>query len=216
MRKYLISAAILVFLISCNINRNNFNLKIYKDIINCNSINDTSGFIPKPSQWRRIHSVIYYDIRNAFGYYSSSDILFRKKTRPLKWGENRLLYSDGLMYCDFLSQLDYSITKDTVYMMELYSFQGECFFSVWTGDKMLSYKDKKLMLVDDNQSSFSKYMRKLVSDWNIAEIRREGLINQPLPQEEIRATRIIFNKGKYQIDCFSFLDFYDPERDWSY
>ena len=57
-------------------------------------------------------------------------------------------------------------------------------------------------------------MMKLVSEWNIYEIKKEEEMNSNiLPSELIYATKIVFTKGKYHIDCIHFKDFFNLKRD---
>ena len=84
----------------------------------------------------------------------------------------------------------------------------------WNKNDTLSYTNEPGKLMQTEQRLFTKYMMKLVSDWNIPEIRREEKINKVnLPEEIIYATKITFNKGKYFIDCFTFNDFFNLKRD---
>ena len=60
---------------------------------------------------------------------------------------------------------------------------------------------------------FTNYMMKLVSEWNIEEIRKEEIQSiQMQPNYTNFATRIIFNGKKYKIDCIYFKDFFNPKR----
>lgn len=61
--------------------------------------------------------------------------------------------------------------------------------------------------------SFTNYMMKLVSEWNLEEIKKEEIENKMISGGGIFATRIIFNKGKYQIDVFHFESFFNLKRD---
>lgn len=61
---------------------------------------------------------------------------------------------------------------------------------------------------------FTKYIRKLVSEWEIAEIKKEERLNgDSLPQDWIFATRIILNDERYKIDCIRFKYFINFQRD---
>ena len=61
---------------------------------------------------------------------------------------------------------------------------------------------------------FPRYMMKLVSEWNLEEIKREEEVNaHSQPQYWNFATRIIFNGKKYKIDCIYLKDFFNLERD---
>jgi len=59
-------------------------------------------------------------------------------------------------------------------------------------------------------------MMKLVSKWNLEEIKKEEEVNaHNQPQYWNFATRIIFNGKKYKIDCIYFNDFFNLKRDGS-
>lgn len=115
-----------------------------------------------------------------------------------------------LIQCDYLDKLGYSKKNDTIFILEMDGIQGNFLFTVWSKTHTLSYTNEsgELMLID--QPLFTKHMIKLVSEWNIDEIRKEEKINKTsLPEEIIFATRITFNKGKYNIDCLTFKDFFN-------
>ena len=65
----------------------------------------------------------------------------------------------------------------------------------------------------ENESLFEKYMIKLVSEWNIPEIKKRGTNSNMLPDDPICATKIVFTKGRYYIDCVFFKDFLICGRD---
>lgn len=48
---------------------------------------------------------------------------------------------------------------------------------------------------------------KLVSEWNIPEIKKRGTNSNMLPDDPICAIKIVFIKGRYYIDCVYFKDF---------
>jgi len=61
--------------------------------------------------------------------------------------------------------------------------------------------------------TFTKHMMKLVSEWNLEEIKEEEVKNKIISSNGIFATRIIFNGKNYKIDCVYFNDFFNLERD---
>lgn len=119
-----------------------------------------------------------------------------------------------LIQWDYLDKLGYSKKNDTIYVLEMDGIQGDFLFTAWRKDYVLSYTNVSGELMQTEQSLFTKYMIKLVSEWNIDEIRKEEEVNKmSLPEEIIYATRITFNKGKYNIDCLTFNDFFNLKRD---
>lgn len=126
-------------------------------------------------------------------------------------GKSLNLYRKQL---DYLNKVEYSSKNDTVYVLEMCGVQGNVLITIWNKNETLSYTNEQGFFESKNDALFTKYMMKLVSEWNISEIRKEEEINSKiLPSELIYATRILFNKGKYQIDCISFKDFFNLERD---
>ncbi len=115
---------------------------------------------------------------------------------------------------DYLGKLGYSRENDTIYILEMDGIQDNFLFMVWNKKHFLSYTDESGELKQVNSASFTKHMRKLVSEWNILEIRREEKINKViLPMDIIYATKITINKGKYSIECLRFFDFFNIKRD---
>lgn len=116
---------------------------------------------------------------------------------------------------DYLSKFKYSLKNDTVYILEMSGVQGDVvYITIWNKNKILSYTNKQDLFESKNEALFTKYMMTLVSEWNISEIRKEEEINtQIMPCELIFATKIIFNKGEYHIDCIYFKEFFNFERD---
>ena len=74
-------------------------------------------------------------------------------------------------------------------MIYLYLF-GTCFHFIYV-----------FMIID-------KYMMKLVSEWNIPEIKKRGTNSNMLPDDPICAIKIVFIKGRHYIDCVFFKDFF--------
>ena len=115
---------------------------------------------------------------------------------------------------NYLDKFEYSSKNDTVYILEMYSIQGEVLITIWNKNKTLSYTNERGYFATKNEPLFTKYMVKLVSEWNIPELEEEEEINSNmLPSELIYATKIVFNKRNYHIDCICFKDFFNFQRD---
>ena len=115
---------------------------------------------------------------------------------------------------NYLEKFEYSTKNDTVYILEMYGIQGEVLVTIWNKNKTLSYTNERGYFETKNEPLFTKYMVKLVSEWNITELKKEEEMNSDmLPRDLIYATKIVFNKGKYHIDCIHFKDFFNPKRD---
>lgn len=153
------------------------------------------------------HSKIYNKIYNCQGI----DI---KNIKQPPYVNIQMDNVNKLIQWDYLDKLGYSKKNDTIYVLEMDGIQGDFLFTVWNKDHTLSYTNESGEFMQTERRLFEKYMMKLVSEWNIDEIRKEEKINKvSLPEETIFATRIIFNKGKYSIDCLTFNDFFNLKRD---
>ncbi len=124
---------------------------------------------------------------------------------------------------DYFSHLNVE-KNDTIFILEDESDYSSSMItlSVWNRSDTLDYYS------EDNHSSkhngskvklsdgimYTRYMMKLVSEWNIAEIKKEEISNaHSQPQDWVFATRIIINGKKYRIDCLYFKKFFDLQRD---
>ena len=121
------------------------------------------------------------------------------------------LYREQLNY---LENFEYSSQNDTVYILEMCGVQGNVDITIWNKHKTLSYTNEQGYFETKNKSLFTKHIIKLVSEWDIPGIKKEEDINSNmLPSELLYATKIVFNKGKYHIDCIYFKEFFCLERD---
>lgn len=119
---------------------------------------------------------------------------------------------------NILKEFSPTSKNDTVFILESHGdFSDPILLStVWNMSKKRSYysKDFGKTFSVTKKAQFFNYMRKLVSEWNVAAIRKEEIENAHItPVEYIYATRIIFNGKKYQIDCLDFKFFFNFERD---
>jgi hypothetical protein len=119
-----------------------------------------------------------------------------------------------LIQWDYLGKVGYSKENDTIHTLNMVGVEGDFYFTIWNRTNALSYTNVSGKLMQTERYLFTKYMIKLVSEWNVTEIRKEEQINKvTLPERVAYATRIIFNKGKYNIDCLTFNDFFNIKRD---
>ncbi|MDR1881487.1 MAG: hypothetical protein LBR26_01740 [Prevotella sp.] len=113
-----------------------------------------------------------------------------------------------------LDMFDYPKQNDTIYILEMNGIQGNYLFTAWNKSDTISYTNESGKLASTKNRLFTKYMTRLVSEWNLSEIKKEEETNSNLlPSETIYATKIVFTKGKYYIDCVSFKDFFNLQRD---
>lgn len=104
--------------------------------------------------------------------------------------------------------------QDTIYIIQQSGLQGDFNMTLWDRQKSVSYTNETGQIKETNSRLFSKYMLKLISEWDISAIREEEKINgQLIPRERIYAIRIILHRGKCSIDFLWFYDFFNLERD---
>lgn len=118
---------------------------------------------------------------------------------------------------DYLKQIRYSPQRDTVFLLERTDMLCSYSATIWSKMDTVSYSRQSDGLIKKNGSIYTKYMMKLVSEWNLTEIKKEsqkylklGVLDD---NSEITATRIIFYQNGYRIDRNAFADFYDDKRD---
>jgi hypothetical protein len=125
-----------------------------------------------------------------------------------------MYYVNKLIQWDCFDKLGYSKENDSIYILDMVGLEGDFYFMIWNRSNTLFYTNESGKLMQTERCLFTKHMIKLVSEWNITEIRKEEQINKvTLPERVVYATRIIFNKGKYNIDCLTFNDFFNLTRD---
>ncbi len=121
------------------------------------------------------------------------------------------LYREQL---NWYKELEYSMKKDTIYVLELPATQGYYHYTFWNRIDTVSYVNNTGTYELVDEPPFTEYMMKLVSMWDIQGIKEEEKINSNLfPSEIIYATRVIIKNKKYRIDCIQFRDFFNFERD---
>lgn len=138
------------------------------------------------------------------------------KTQIQAFGDTMLL--KGLQVYrekfDALERLSYSTLNDTVFALEQLGFQGDLNLTYWNKEDTISFTNTSGAPKYVPHALFSKYMMKLVSQWNIAGINEEEKVNPSLvPNEPVFATRIIIRKNKYKVECIKFDDFFNLRRD---
>lgn len=103
---------------------------------------------------------------------------------------------------------------DTVYLLEMYDMEtGISYGCIWNKCKILNYTYYHGGILEfKTDNLFTKYMKTLVSAWDIDTIRKEENGSKPISPNNIYATRIIIGK-KTKIDMFSFDEFFDFDRD---
>jgi hypothetical protein len=116
-----------------------------------------------------------------------------------------------------LNELGYPKCNDTLFILEQYTLEGHFIFTIWNEKDTISYSNTTGSFEMTHKSLYTKYMMKLVSEWNLLEIRKEEEVNSNLiPQEIIYATRITLNNGDLNSNCMVFKDFFNFKRDYEY
>jgi hypothetical protein len=115
---------------------------------------------------------------------------------------------------NWLKELKHSVEKDTIFIVEYPGIQGDYSFAFWNKVDTFFYTNTTGEFQSTDKSLFTKHMMRLVSEWDISEIKREESTNSELlPSEFVYATRIIIKNGKYKIDCIRFKEFFNLQRD---
>lgn len=116
-------------------------------------------------------------------------------------------------------------TNDTIFILENSNDYSEptITLTIWNQSDTLTYTSNDCYYntknggshpIKSKKSGYTNYMMKLVSEWNLEEIKKEDEKNGgSLPQYWVSATRIILNGGKYKMDYTYFRDFFDIRRD---
>ena len=126
-------------------------------------------------------------------------------------------YSKLRASSNYLSEFSPIAKNDTIFIIEslgdgsdmnLVSFG-------WNRSDTISCKSSDMGESYDisHRQMFSDHMMKLITDWDVENLKKEGDINPLIPQYINCATRIIFNGKKYEINCICFKDFFNLERD---
>lgn len=119
------------------------------------------------------------------------------------------VYQRQLQYFNHINHSN----NDTVYMLEMNGIQGNVLITLWNKNDTVSYTNENGALEKNKEPLFSEYMMTLVTEWNLPKINEEEKINSNLlPHEKIFATRIIFFKRNYIINCICFDEFFNINR----
>lgn len=138
--------------------------------------------------------------------------------------ENKMINSYYVLRKEsrLLQRMNLPLVGDTVFVLQTHRVPEADFYSlssmIWNRIDTLSVgsNDSGKTFQVENRQAFTNYMMKLVSEWNLEELRKEGLENGVIPSYLIVATRIIFREKKYEIDCFYFKNFFNFQRDYVY
>ena len=116
-----------------------------------------------------------------------------------------------------LNEMESSLPTDTVFILQISRVVNWSSLDLMAWNRIdtlhVCSEDFGKTFQINHQQAFTSYMMKLVSEWNLDEIRKEELNNGMIPSYGIFATRIIINGERYQIDCFYFRDFFNIQRD---
>lgn len=113
-----------------------------------------------------------------------------------------------------LGKLYFFNKSDTLFIVESSDLQsGEIFGQIWNSHSEIKYSKINTEFSFKESRLFTGYMLNLINKWDTLELKKEGEKSNIFPNNSIYATRIVFIDGKTKIDCISFKDFYNPERD---
>lgn len=106
-----------------------------------------------------------------------------------------------------------NINVDTVFVLEEYFLESKiCFGSVWNRNDKLEYRYftyPRRKLDFSIKNVFAERLRKLITDWDIVEIRKYEVENNIVSPNAIYAFRITLG-DTIKIDSIRFLEFYIP------
>lgn len=114
-----------------------------------------------------------------------------------------------------LGKLYFFNKSDTLFIVENTDIQSGSFFGqIWNAHSELKFSKINTEYTFEEGRLFTGYMIMLIKKWDILELKKESEKSNMFPNGPIYATRIIFIRDKIKVDCISFKDFYNPERDW--
>lgn len=185
--------------------------------------------------WRKISKQIIKEQEMAVcSYIYGGDKKAQKKNRERKKyrkvGDFSSIYHIYRMRLNLLERLNVNTQSDTLYILEMnpglidhnkqstiftrrnilsyyHNVDGECFY------KHTDFKNDSLEIT--NKPLYPRYMLKLAIQWNLPELRKEGIKGGLVSSIYVWLTRIIFQNKKYEIDCFYFEEFLDYKRDFN-
>jgi len=101
---------------------------------------------------------------------------------------------------------------DTVFFLETYDLEtGISYGRIWNSRKAISYEYFKDGLTFSEMSFFDAKTLKLVQTWDINSIRKYESENSTMISPlTIFASRAILNRGKVDVQCLKFDEFYIP------
>lgn len=113
--------------------------------------------------------------------------------------------------------LKYSTDNDTIFLLQAYDVQGYIYLTVWNSTDTLSFCSGSSFerKIRDDDIVKKNYRVKYVGKWDIDKIKELEKENDSyliLPRLTYYATRVIFKKGIYLIDCIRFRNFVNPEK----
>ncbi|WP_440196672.1 hypothetical protein [Anaerocolumna jejuensis] len=104
---------------------------------------------------------------------------------------------------------------DTLYILENYEVETGTYISrIWNKRGGVSYVYNRNSFSSDREKLFTDYTVQLVQAWDTATIKREASINaSTLPERYINATRLSLANAQTKIECITFKEFFELERD---
>ncbi len=140
--------------------------------------------------------------------------IYEKSYSCLELNIHELIYYKNVRL-NALNELKYTKHNDTLFILEKSTLEGPFYFTIWNKRDTISYSNISGSFEMKRKSLYTKHIMKLVTEWNLIDIRKEEEINSNLiPQEIIYATRIILKNGNPNSDCMVFKEFFNFERDY--
>lgn len=103
---------------------------------------------------------------------------------------------------------------DTLFILESFDIESGTYYGkIWNKEQDIEYSYFKNNFNFDRHQIYSKYMVKLVSEWNLKEISKEEENSHLTSPLLIYASRIVSTHKKIKVDCTVFKEFYNLQRD---
>ncbi|GAB2686214.1 hypothetical protein GCM10027037_05040 [Mucilaginibacter koreensis] len=115
-----------------------------------------------------------------------------------------------------LGKLSFINTAKEVFFLESYELENETFYGlVWDKNNKVNYSYHQGIFSYTDSLRYTKYMIKLVKNWEINSIRKEKQDNATMiPSSSVYATRVSKNGDGYiDINSVSFKEFFNLNRD---
>ena len=108
-----------------------------------------------------------------------------------------------------------NIDLDTLYLLESYEIENGTYIGrIWNAKSSINYAYTKNNFSYNSTKLYTEYTVNLIQKWDTLRIRKEETENaNSLHEKYINGARIFISKGNAQIECITFKEFFNLERD---